>query len=195
MKKRTLGVVLSLVMALALGVTAMAAPSKTVTGIVKNVEAEDKDGKDANLVVTELPDACEDAAKEIKKTDTLKDVLGDDYSDKMTVLDVVGLDVLGDASSLKWPVTAKFKIDGVTADTVVKIVQWNGSEWVVVPVTVGKGYVEAKLDEAAPIAFIVDKSTMSTESPKTGDVSTAVIMLMVMAAAGVVVLGKKEFAR
>lgn len=195
MRKRTLGIALSLVMALALGVTAMAAPSKTVTGIVKEVEAQDKDGKDANLVVTELPDEYADAAKEIKKKDTLKDVLGDAYSDKMTVLDVVGIDVLGDTSSLRWPVTAKFKIDGVTGNTVVKVLQWNGSEWVVVPTTVGKGYVEAKLDEVAPIAFVVDKSTMSTESPKTGDVSTAVIMLMVMAAAGAVVLGKKELAK
>ena len=195
MKKRTLAVVLSLVMALALGVTAMAAPSKTVAGIVDDVTATDADDKDVDIIVTELPDEYKDEVENLKDKDVMKDVLGDGFVDSMVVLDAVDLAVVGDEELIKWPVTIKFQIAGVVSDTVISLVQWNGEKWVVVPAKVGKGYVEATIDEIAPVAFIVDKDTLEPKSDKTGDVTTAVAMMVVLAAGALVVMGKKEFVR
>ena len=67
MKRRALGIVLSLVMALALGVTAMAAPSKTVTGVVESVKAEDANGKKVNVTVTEVKKEDVKVVEEVKK--------------------------------------------------------------------------------------------------------------------------------
>ena len=158
MKKRTLAVVLSLVMAMALGVTAMAAPSKTVAGIVDDVTAKDADDKDVDIIVTELPDEYKDEVEDLK--DNVKDVLGDKDKDGMTVLDAVDLEVIGDEELIKWPVTIKFQVAGIVPGTVIELVQWNGEKWVVIPTKVGKGYVEATIDEIAPVAFIVDKDTL-----------------------------------
>jgi len=195
MKKRTLAVVLSLVMALVLGVTAMAAPSKTVTGIVDDIEATDKDGNKVDIIVVPLPDEFKDEVADLKKPDTMKDVLGDEYDDDLTVMDAVDLEAIGDETLIKYPVKIKFDIAGVVPGTVLKVVQWNGEKWEVLKVKVGQGYVETTVDSLNPIAFIVDKDTLKTESPKTGDVTTAVAMMVVIAAAATMLLSKRQFAR
>ncbi len=195
MKRKTLGIVLALVMALSLGVTAMAAPSKTVTGVVESAKAEDADGKKVDVKVTEVAKEDADAVEVVKKTETIKEIVGDDYNSSWAVMDVFSLKISGNAAGVKWPIVARLDVAGVTANSAVKVVQWNGKEWVVVKATVGKGYVEATLEEDAPIALIADKTTLAKKSAKTGDVTTAVAMVVAIAAVAAVVLGKKEFVR
>lgn len=195
MKRRALGIVLSLVMALALGVTAMAAPSKTVTGVVESVKAEDADGKKVNVTVTEVKKEDVKVVEEVKKEETIKKVVGDSYNSNWAVIDVFGLKISGNAAEVKWPIVAKLEVAGITAKSAVKVVQWNGSEWVAVKATVKNGYIEAEFDEDAPIAIVADETTIKKTAAKTGDVTTGVVMMVAIAAVVAVVLGKKEFVR
>lgn len=195
MKRKGLGIVLSLVMAMTVGVTAMAAPSKTVTGIVEDITTTDSEGTDVSISVVEVPDKFAGASKKLNDKATLKEILGDDYKSTYKVWDEVGLKANGNIEDAQFPVTVRTDIAGVKEGSDVIVVQWNGSEWVQLDATVYDGYVEFDVDDLGPIAFIADMKTVSATSPTTGDVAPMVAVAMMMAAAGAVVLGKKEFAR
>ncbi len=195
MKRKGLGIVLSLVMAMTIGVTAMAAPSKTVTGIVEDITTTDSEGTDVSISVVEMPDKFAGVAKKLDDKATLKEILGDDYKSTYKVWDKVGLKANGNVEDIQFPVTVRTDISSVKEDSDVFVVQWNGSEWVLLDATLYNGYIEFDVDDLGPIAFIADMKTVSATSPTTGDVAPMVAVAMMMAAAGAVVLGKKEFAR
>lgn len=195
MKRKGLGIVLSLVMAMTIGVTAMAAPSKTVTGIVEDITTIDSEGTDVSISVVEMPDKFAGVAKKLDDKATLKEILGDDYKSTYKVWDKVGLKANGNVEDIQFPVTVRTDISSVKEDSDVFVVQWNGSEWVLLDATLYNGYIEFDVDDLGPIAFIADMKTVSATSPTTGDVAPMVAVAMMMAAAGAVVLGKKEFAR
>lgn len=130
MRKKGLGVIASLVLVMAMGITSMAAPSKTVTGIVDGVKSWDANQKEVSISIVELQDEYKDAADELDKTG-LKDVLGDDFKDDYKVWDIVGLEANVDADGIAFPVTVRASIGDVKADSDVVVLQWDGSEWVV----------------------------------------------------------------
>ena len=187
MKRKALGIVLSLVMALALGVTAMAAPSKTVTGVVESVKAEDSNGKKVSITVIEVSKKDAEVVVEVKKKEVIEEIAGDDYNSNWSVIDVFGLKISGNAAEVKWPIVAKLEVAGITAKSAVKVVQWNGSKWVAVEATVKNGYIEAEFDEDAPIAIVADKTTIKKTSSKTGDVTKGVVMMVAIGEVAAVV--------
>lgn len=194
MRRKGLGVVLSMVLALALGVTSMAAPSKEVNGIVTKVEMTDASGNDVSISVKELPKKYENASKQLNDKNTIKKVLGSEYKSSYKVWDVVDLKKNSDGD-VEYPATVRVAVKGVTEGSDLIVLQWDGSEWVVVESTVEDGYVEFEVDGIAPVAFVADMKTVSKTSPTTGDVAPIAVMVVMAAAVGAVALGRKEFAR
>lgn len=195
MKKRTLGLVLTLVMTLTMGVSTLAAPSKEVAGVISKVEAIDNANKDVEIIVSKPAKAVEESVvAEVKKPETIKNVLGNDYSDKLSVLDVLDISVKGDESQVKWPITMKLNIAGVNKDTKIYVLHYVDGKWNNVEIVEkGTGYVTIKVDSLSPFAFVVDKDTLSAKSPSTGEpvMTTAVTMMVVVAAVGMIVLKRK----
>lgn len=194
MRRKGLGVVLSMVLALAMGVTTMAAPSREVVGIVSKVEMKDAVGRDVSISVRELPQEYQTASEELEDTTVLKQVLGDDYKSTYTVWDVVDL-VQDSDGDVEFPATVRVEVEGVTEGSDVVVLQWDGEEWVAVEAVVKNGYIEITVDSIAPVAFVADMKTVTKTSPTTGDVAPMAVMVVMAAAVGAVALGKKEFAR
>lgn len=194
MRRKGLGIVLSMVLALAMGVTTMAAPSREVVGIVSKVEMKDAVGRDVSISVRELPQEYQTASEELEDTKVLQQVLGDDYKSTYTVWDVVDL-VQDSDGEVEFPATVRVEVEGVTEGSDVVVLQWDGEEWVAVEAVVKNGYIEITVDSIAPVAFVADMKTVTKTSPTTGDVAPMAVMVVMVAAVGAVALGKKEFAR
>lgn len=184
---KTAAAVMAVVMCL--GMTVFAAPSPSgsdfVVGGISN--AVDADGNDISgfLEVTELPDKYADAAAQIRTAEGLQAAMGADYNENMIVLDIVEARVVGDASQVKYPVTITFQVNGVTASTRGTILHYTGSEWEKIPTTMGEGTMTGTFDSLSPVAFVVDKTTLTggTVSPKTSAQSAAAVALLGLLAA------------
>lgn len=193
MKKRSLGIVLALVLAFVLGTSAMAASSIQASGIITDADAWDSEDTGWDLLITELHEEDEWLLDDISDPETMEEVLGDDYHDGLEVIDAVDISIVGDVSKVAWDVTAEFEIAGVTEDTEIYMVHWNDEEWEVVPIEVGDGYITATMSGFSPFAFISDGEL--GESPKTGQPMTTAVVIMVMAAAAALVVVSRRFAR
>lgn len=187
----------ALVLTLTMGMTAMAAPSPAVSGVVTSGIAVDKNGNKVDLVIEELPSKYQDAVAELNSKETLKNLLGSAYVDGMTVIDVKEVRVEG--QGITFPVTITFDVPGVISTTKVAVLHYNtdSSQWEVVPSKAGNGTIEATFDSLSPVAFVVDKNTMassaSSTSPKTGEnsMTTALMAVIVCAVGGIYVLSRK----
>ena len=184
---KTAAAVMAVVMCL--GMTVFAAPSPSgsdfVVGGISN--AVDADGNDVSgfLEVTELPDEYADVAAQLRTAEGLQAAMGADYNENMIVLDIVEARVVGDASQVKFPVTITFQVNGVTASTRGTILHYTGSEWEKIPTTMGEGTMTGTFDSLSPVAFVVDKTTLTggTVSPKTSAQSAAAVALLGLLAA------------
>lgn len=184
---KTAAAVMAVVMCL--GMTVFAAPSPSgsdfVVGGISN--AVDADGNDISgfLEVTELPDEYADAAAQIRTAEGLQAAMGADYNENMIVLDIVEARVVGDDSQVKFPVTITFQVNGVTASTRGTILHYTGNEWEKIPTTMGEGTMTGTFDSLSPVAFVVDKTTLTggTVSPKTSAQSAAAVALLGLLAA------------
>lgn len=184
---KTAAAVMAVVMCL--GMTVFAAPSPSgsdfVVGGISN--AVDADGNDVSgfLEVTELPDEYAEAAAQLRTAEGLQAAMGVDYNENMIVLDIVEARVVGDASQVKFPVTLTFQVNGVTASTRGTILHYTGNEWEKIPTTMGEGTMTGTFDSLSPVAFVVDKTTLTggTVSPKTSAQSAAAVALLGLLAA------------
>lgn len=178
----------AVVMSLALGLTAFAAPSPSVSGTVTKATGTDADGKAVKVTFNEVDSSL---VAELNSVDKLKELLGDAYVEGMTVVDVKDVEVDSDS----YPVTLTFEVPGVTASSKVAFLHYDGSAWEVVDAKAGDGTMTGTFDDLSPVAFVVDKSAAATTtSPKTGE-STMPIVLMavgVLAVGGVYVLSRKS---
>lgn len=185
------------VLTLTMGMTAMAAPSPAVSGVVTSGIAVDKNGNKVDLVIEELPSKYQDAVAELNSKEILKNLLGSAYVDGMTVIDVKEVRVEG--QGITFPVTITFDVPGVISTTKVAVLHYNtdSSQWEAVPSKAGNGTIEATFDSLSPVAFVVDKNTMassaSSTSPKTGEnsMTTALMAVIVCAVGGIYVLSRK----
>lgn len=195
MKKRSLGIVLSLVMTLAMGLTALAAPSKEVAGIIDKVEVVDTVNKGVEIIVSEPSKNVEETiVADVKKPETIKAVLGSAYTAKLSVLDVLNVSLKGDVDQVQWPITLKLSIAGVNKNTSMYVLAYVDGSWKKVEIVeMGSGYVTVKLNELSTLAFVADKDTLSIKSPSTGEtvMTTAVAMMVAVAAVGMFVLKRK----
>lgn len=192
--KRIITLGIAIAASLAVGLTALAAPSPSVSGVVTSGTAVDSTGKIVDLVISELPEKYQAIAEQLNSKDMLKSLLGDAYVDGMTVIDVKDVSVIGEG--IVFPVTVTFDVPGVIATTKVAVLHYDTDKeaWEVVPSKAGNGTIEATFDSLSPVAFVVDKNTMaSSTSPKTGESTTTMALMAVAALAmgGVYVLSRK----
>ena len=201
--KKWMGIVVAGVMCMAMGMTALAAPSPSIQGVVQEiVSSTDKNGNSVEVVIEELTAEGKEAAAQLDNMDTVKELVGDAFVDGMKVLDIQEVHVEGDASLVEWPVTLTFKVPGVNANTKVAVLHYDMEKaaWELVPYKAGNGTIEATFESLSPVAFVVDQNTMdaastgSATSPKTGE-STVVMgfaLVALLAAGGAWALSSKK---
>lgn len=181
---KTIGLVTAVVSCI--GMTVFAAPSPVAGTVVTGVKsAVDNRGTSANVVITStIPEASKSVAAEIKTETKLKEVLGSDFNENLTVADVLDVYVTGDASGITYPIDVTFTMKGVTKNTKVQILQYKDGAWVKIPTTVGEGTATARFDSLSLVAFVVDKTTIATgaTSPETSASAVSTVALIGLAA-------------
>ena len=98
----------------------------------------------------------------------MKDLLGDNFVEGMKVVDVMDVSV---PAGTVFPVDITFSVPGVTADSNVAVLHYNGSAWEVVPSSAGNGSVTGTFESLSPVAIVADTAEAGTgaASPKTGE--------------------------
>ncbi|MDU7632340.1 MAG: hypothetical protein E7K23_08260 [Lachnospiraceae bacterium] len=195
--KKWLGVVSAFALTLALGFNTLAAPSPSANGAIKNevVSAVDANGNKISVKVSDDVDA--NVKAEVQKKETLKTALGSAYVEGMEVVAVK------EVSAETLPATITFAASGVTANTKVAVLHYDGSKWeanTVKDVKAGNGTITATFTELSPVAFVVDKNTVTgttgKTSPKTGEASMATVAVVALVAVVAAVgLRKKEYVK
>lgn len=197
MKKFT-SLVLVTVLSCMMGITAFAAgESPEIDGVVTEIsKAVDKNGNAVEATIAEVED--KGLIEDIRET--FRDVLkaaGIEVTEGMEVVDVKDVSV---PEGTEFPVTITFKVAGVTSETKVQVLHYTGTEWEVVKSEAGEGTITATFTSLSPVAFVIDKDTMSpigstsTEAPRTGMgmAVPAAIVIGAIAVIGFVALGKKK---
>lgn len=197
MKKFT-SLVLATVLSCMMGITAFAAGSSPeISGVVTEInKAVDKNGNAVEVTLKQVAD--EKLVSDIKENfKSILEAAGIEVTKGMEVVDVKDVSV---PKGTEFPVTITFKVAGVTKDTKVEVLHYTGTEWEVVKSEAGEGTITATFNSLSPVAFVIDKDTMSpvgstsTEAPRTGmgmAVPTAIVIGAV-AVIGFVALGKKK---
>lgn len=193
--KKILGVVTAAVLALSMTLTAFAAPSVSVSGIVTYGNGTDANGAAVAAALSDVGPAYSGAVDEIRQEGRLRSILGDDYVDTMAIVDIKEVTV---PEGTPLPVTLTFNVPGVTPDTAVALLCYNPDtqQWERIECKAGQGTITAVFNSySAIVAFVVDKGTAGTvTSPNTGENSYVVLFgaAAVAAACGVAVLSKKK---
>ncbi|MBS6939657.1 MAG: LPXTG cell wall anchor domain-containing protein [Lachnospiraceae bacterium] len=195
--KKLVSAAAAAILALSMSLTAVAAPSPGVSGVVTVDSVNngvDGNGNKITATLGEVPAEYQDAVAEVRKPETLKALLGSAYKDTMSVVDV--RDVIVPDGTV-FPATITFKVPGVTASTNVAVLHYDTDKkaWEVVDSKAGQGTITATFNSLSPVAFVVDKSTSaSVTSPQTGEHSMVVLLgaVAVVAACGAVGLSRKK---
>lgn len=163
--KKLTTMILAAVCAMAFGMTAFAAGSASTSGVAGNIiSATDANGNAVEITVSETSEPAPSA-------DVLKELLQGNFVEGMRVVDVMDVSVIGDVT---FPVTLTFQVPGVTADSNVAVLHYNGTAWEVVPSQAGDGTVTATFESLSPVAIVTDAAAADgavsgTTSPKTGE--------------------------
>lgn len=168
--KKLSAVLLATTMLCLMATTISAAPSPVAESIVSQevVEATLANGEKANVAITtveeaEFDDEVLEEIETVKTEETLKEILKDTYTETTKIVDVIDVKFDGELTE---PVTITFDVKGVHEGTTVTVLHFNGSEWEVIPCTVGEGTVTATFESLSPIAFAIDKATLRVEEEK-----------------------------
>ena len=184
---KTVGLIAAMVSCI--GMTVFAAPSPAASTVVTGISsAKDSTGKAVEVEISStIPAEYAESVAEIKTEAKLKEVLGSDFNENMTVADIKEVTVKGDAGLISWPLEITFTMKGVTSSTKVQILHYTGSEWEKIPTTVGEGTVTGTFNSLSPVAFVVDKTTLSsatgtTTSPATSATTVSAVAVLGLAA-------------
>lgn len=176
--KKMIALLSAAVLTVATAVTAFALPSVSVDGVVTKIEsAVDANGNAVTVEIKDVPEEYKAAVEEVKKEETIKELLGADFKEGMQVVDVKEVSV---PEGTAFPVTITFSVPGVKEGTAVAVLHYNGSAWerITKDVKAGNGTITATFDSLSPVAFVVDKeaaeaastsTSTSAKSPKTGE--------------------------
>lgn len=206
--KKLIGILVTGVMVLAMGITTLAAGSPVSSGVVQGVAGDTEWQGNVRLGMRPVGDY--DAMMAMLDDGTLRAKLGAEYVEGMQVVDIQELVIEeGSESDLTSPFTVTFLVPGVTPGTNVAILCYVDGEWTVVEgVTAGDGTITVTLNSLGKIAFVIDKNTLSSgsgevtgvqsitsaTSPKTGE-SSAVVglgLVALLAAGGAFSLSRKK---
>lgn len=186
--KKLTALVLAVVCAMALGMTAFAAGSPSAGSVGSSAaSATDKNGNAVEVTFGSSSVAAPSGAD-------LQKLLGDAFVEGMAVRNVMDVSV---PDGTAFPVTITFNVSGVTADSHVAVLHYNGSAWEVVSSKAGDGTVTATFTSLSPVAIVTDAAGSAASgdaSPKTGEPAVALIgVVALLAAAGVCGLKKRAF--
>ena len=186
--KKLTALLSAMVLALALGMTAFAAGSASTGGVTDGATGG---GVEFSISPSSVPGPSVAA---------LQQILGSRFVEGMHVIDVV--DVTAPAG-VKAPYTITFSVRGVTADSNVAVLHYDGANWEtssVSGVSAGNGTITATFQSLSPVALVADtadssSTSSSTASPKTGESTTVVLIggIALLAAAGAYGLKRKAF--
>ena len=173
--------------------TAFAQPSVTVNGVVTGIaSATDKNKNAVELVIEDGTDTTfakytDEQKKQInaiKDQTTLKTLLGDKYTDGMTVVDLKDVYVKGNGT-VEFPLTITFKVTGVNANSKAAVLHFNTetNTWEVLDTVVGEGTLTA-----------TTTGSSSTTSPKTGEANVMAMTggIALLAIAGMAVVTRRK---
>ena len=178
--KKLTALVLAVVCAMALGMTAFAAGSPSAGSVGSSAASAS-----TNVAGPSVAD--------------LQQILGSAFVEGMHVIDVIDVSV---PAGTPMPVTITFSVPGVTANSNVAVLHYDGSKWEtssVSGVSAGNGTITATFASLSPVALVADtaasSSSSSTASPKTGEPTTVVLIggIALLAAAGAYGLKRKAF--
>lgn len=177
--KKVVSVVAALVMCLAMSVTCFAASPVKVTA------------KSSNVTVGEVSTEQVTAIKAIAESkETLKTILGDKFTEAATVVSYFDLE--GTAGEVELNVT------GIASGDSVVVLHWANGDMTAAPevlsATAGDGTIKFTTSSLSPFAIVKLASATGSASPKTGETTMAVMALMLISAAGIVVLNRKKIA-
>ena len=194
---KTVGLIAAMVSCI--GMTAFAAPSPAASTVVTAVSsATDTDGNAVNVSITsEIPAEYTQAVADIKTEAKLKEVLGSDFNANMTVADVKEVTA---PEGAKFPLKITFAMKGVTASSKVQILHYNGSAGEKIDTTVADGTVTGTFSSLSPVAFVVDKTTLTSAtgtatSPATSATAVSAVAVLGLAAVAVAFGLKKKAVR
>jgi hypothetical protein len=195
---KTVGLIAAMVSCI--GMTAFAAPSPAASTVVTAVSsATDTDGNAVNVSITsEIPIEYTQAVADIKTEAKLKEVIGD-FNANMTVADVKEVTA---PEGAKFPLKITFVMKGVTASSKVQILHYNrsASAWEKIDTTVADGTVTGTFSSLSPVAFVVDKTTLTSAtgtatSPATSATAVSAVAVLGLAAVAAVFGLKKKAVR
>ena len=184
---KTVGLIAAMVSCI--GMTAFAAPSPAASTVVTAVSsATDTDGNAVNVSITsEIP------------TEYTQAVAGSDFNANMTVADVKEVTA---PEGAKFPLKITFVMKGVTASSKVQILHYNrsASAWEKIDTTVADGTVTGTFSSLSPVAFVVDKTTLTSAtgtatSPATSATAVSAVAVLGLAAVAAVFGLKKKAVR
>ena len=152
---KTLGLVAALVATVGMTVFAAESPS------VKKVTATDANGNAVEVIV-------KDASQELPK-DVLEKVMGSDYTATTEVAYLQDLE-----AEFSGTLTVNFPIAGVVESTKAQVLHYGEGGWEKVGTSVSKGVVTGKFESLSPVAVVVDKATLASDSSKSDKTSAGV---------------------
>ena len=189
MKKRFMALACVVVLTLGMSMTTLAANPSVQAGIVTGVEgAKDKDGTSEKVIVEAIHDTHEhDEEKDYISTDAnVKKELDKlnvevKANEKVQVMDVKNVEIEGDASLIKFPLTITFKVNGIKAgDKVILLHHVSDAKgWEKLDTITGNGTVTATFNSLSPVAFIklADATSPTTGEPVSLMLAGAVVAL------------------
>ena len=190
MKKRLMALACVAVLVLGMSMTTLAANPSVQAGVVTGVEgAKDKEGTSAKVIVEAIHDNHEhDEEKDYISTEAnVKKELANlkvevKTGEKVQVLDVKNVEIEGDASLVKFPLTITFKVNGIKAGDKVILLHYvsDAKGWEKLDTITGNGTVTATFNSLSPVAFI---KLADAKAPATGE------PVSLMLAGAVVALG------
>lgn len=188
MKKRLMALACVAVLTLGMSMTTLAANPSVQAGIVTGVEgAKDKEGTSAKVIVEAIHDEHDEEKDYISTEANVKKELANlkvevKTGEKVQVLDVKNVEIEGDASLVKFPLTITFKVNGIKAGDKVILLHYvsDAKEWEKLDTITGNGTVTATFNSLSPVAFI---KLADAKAPATGE------PISLMLAGAVVALG------
>jgi hypothetical protein len=170
------------VMALAMSLTAFATenPSVTVSGNVTVESATDDEGNSVAIETSRDFGDNQKAAEEVAALEGedleafLEDLGIEGYVEGMRVLDVLEVTVKGDIADVTFPLTIKFKVAGVTADSKVIVLHYVDGAWQEEEAKASDGYIDVTFaDTLSPVAFIVEEADTDGSDESNGTTAAA----------------------
>lgn len=181
--KKTLAILLTIILVLAMGTMAVSAASASpeVNGVISGAEIKDKQEKDVDMDFEKI-----DGKVTTEFQDNLKELKKESGVDNLKVVAQYNVKAQGNP---EYPVKVTLDVLGVSADSKVYVMVQEDNNVKTIETKVVNGKITFSIEKAIQkFAIVVDKATAQNVekennvlSPQTGDFSMAVVVMGVIA--------------